>query len=47
MTINVIEPDDRSKYEGIVNNSIDSMFQIKDKNWLVVAHSNALTFYST
>ena len=46
-TINAIEPDDRSKYEGIVNNSIDSLFQIKGKNWLVAAHPNALTFYST
>jgi hypothetical protein len=47
MTINAIEPDDRSKYEGIVNNSIESLFQIKGKNWLLAAHSNALAFYST
>lgn len=47
MTINAIEPDDRSKYEGIVNNSIDSLFQIRSKNWLVAGHPNALTFYST
>lgn len=47
MAINAIEPEDRSKYEGIVNNSIDSLFQIRGKNWLVAAHPNALTFYST
>ncbi len=47
VTINAIEPDDRSKYEGIVNNSIDSLFQIKGNNWIVAGHPNALTFYST
>lgn len=47
MTINAIEPDDRSKYQGIVNNSIESLFQIKGKNWILAAHSNALAFYST
>lgn len=46
MAINAIEPDNRCKYEGIVNNSIDSMLQIRSNNWIVAGHPNALSFYS-
>ena len=46
VTFNAIEPDDRSKYEGIVNNSIDYMFQLKGKNWLMAGHPNAMTLYT-
>jgi hypothetical protein len=43
---NAIEPEERSKYEGIVNNSIDTLFQIKGKNWLMAGHPNAMSLYS-
>ncbi len=46
MKINTIEPDLRLKDEGIVNNSIDQIAQVKNKNWLVLAHPSALTIYS-
>ena len=46
MKINTLELEQRLKYEGIINNSITSMLQIKNKNWLVLAHPTALTIYS-
>lgn len=47
VTINTILPDERGKYEGIVNNSIDVMYMVKSKNWLVACHPNAMAFYSS
>lgn len=47
MKINSLEPEQRSRYEGIVNNSVDSILQIKNKNWLVLGHPSAITIYST
>jgi hypothetical protein len=47
ISLNAIEPEDRSKYEGIVNNSIDCLHQIKGKNWIMAGHPNALAFYSS
>jgi hypothetical protein len=46
MKINTLEPDQRLKYEGIVNNSIDNIVQVKNKNWLILSHPSALTIYS-
>jgi hypothetical protein len=46
MRINTLELEQRVKYEGIINNSITNMLQIKSKNWLVLAHPTALTVYS-
>jgi hypothetical protein len=47
VTLNAIEPDQRSKYEGIVNNSIDCLYQLKGKNWIMAGHPNAIAFYSS
>lgn len=46
MSINSIDPEQRLRYEGLVNDSIDSMFFVKGKNWLVAQHPTAMTFYS-
>ncbi len=46
MSFNAIEPDERTKYEGIVNNSIDNLIFLKAKNWLVAGHPNSMSFYS-
>ena len=46
MKINTIESELRVKYEGIVNNSIDHIVQVKNKNWLILGHPSALTIYS-
>lgn len=46
ISLNAIEPENRCKYEGIVNNSIDSLLQVKGSNLIVAGHPNALTFYS-
>jgi hypothetical protein len=46
MKFNTLELEQRSKYEGIVNNSIESITHVKNKNWVVLAHPTALTIYS-
>lgn len=46
MKINTLEPEQRLRYEGIVNNSIDTITPIKGKNWLVLGHPSALAIYS-
>jgi hypothetical protein len=46
MKMNTLELEQRLKYEGIANNSIDSMIQVKNKNWLILAHPTALAIYS-
>lgn len=46
MKINSIETDQRLKYEGIVNGSVNSISFIKSKGWLALGHDSALTFYS-
>ena len=44
--INTLEPDQRMRYEGIVNDSVDRIASIKGKNWLVLSHPSAMTIYS-
>lgn len=46
MKINTLEPEQRLRYEGIVNDSVDSITTLKSKNWLVLGHPTALTIYS-
>ena len=46
LKINTLELEQRLKYEGIVNNSIDCILHVKSKNWLVLGHPSALTIYS-
>jgi hypothetical protein len=46
MKINTIESEQRIRYEGIVNNSVDSILLVKSKNWLILAHPTAITIYS-
>ena len=38
MKVNTIEPEQRVRYEGIVNNSVDQITSVKGKNWLVLGH---------
>jgi hypothetical protein len=44
--INTLELEQRLKYEGIANCSVDSILQVKNKNWFVLAHPSALAIYS-
>ena len=44
--INNIDPDQRSRYEGIVNNVVEGLTILKNKNWLVAQHENSMAFYS-
>jgi hypothetical protein len=46
MRVNTLEPEQRVRYEGIVNNSVDQITAIKGKNWLVLAHPSAMAIYS-
>jgi len=46
LKINTLEPESRIKYEGIVNNSIDSILNIKSKNWIVLSHPSSIAIYS-
>lgn len=46
MTVNAIEPEHRSKYEGIVNNEIEQIFSIKGKNWVLACYPSAMGVYS-
>jgi hypothetical protein len=46
MRINSLEPEQRVRYEGIVNNSVDRITPIRGKNWLVLSHPSAITIYS-
>jgi len=44
--VNTLEPDQRMRYEAIVNDSIERITPIKGKNWLVLSHPSAMTIYS-
>lgn len=44
--VNTLETEQRVRYEGIVNNSIDKITHIKGKNWLVLSHPSSMTIYS-
>ena len=44
--LNTLEPEQRLRYEGIVNDSIDYTLHIKNKNMLLLAHPSALSLYS-
>jgi len=46
MKFNTLETEQRIRYEGIVNNSVDQLAVTKGKNWLVLAHPSAMTIYS-
>jgi hypothetical protein len=46
MKINTLELEQRLKYEGIANNSVDNILTVKNKNWLILAHPTALAIYS-
>ena len=46
MKVNTIEPEQRVRYEGIVNNSVYQITSVKGKNWLVLGHPSALAVYS-
>lgn len=46
MKINTLELEHRLKYEGIANCPVHSILQVKNKNWLVLAHPSALAIYS-
>jgi len=46
MKINCLEPDQRLRYEGIVNNCINYLLLTKGKSWLIAGHPSAITIYS-
>jgi hypothetical protein len=44
--VNTLEPEQRMRYEGIVNDAVERIAPIKGKNWLVLSHPSAMTIYS-
>ena len=44
--LNTLEPEQRLRYEGIVNDSVDHTLHIKSKNLLLLTHPSALSMYT-
>ena len=47
ISINSIDPEIRTKYEGIVNQPINGIYQLKGKPWFLATYPTAMGIYST
>lgn len=46
MTISATEPENRVRYEGIVNKEVEILQSVKGKNWIVAGYRSAMAIYS-
>lgn len=46
ISLNCLEPDQRTRFEGIVNNEVESLSILKSKNWLVASYPSSMGVYS-
>jgi hypothetical protein len=46
LRLNTLEPEQRVRYEGIVNGPVERITPVRGKNWLVLSHPTAMAIYS-